>query len=572
MPPLDTAFTFAIDAAGRATFSSPTKPAPFPFTSTSSAEGLTVDASSSHKTATGRRVERSVSYGGGGFGGAGRGGGGATAEASPFRPVQPRLVSDNPFVPFTKPATPKRSRDGRRPAGGQEEGEDEDEEDAEAAQLFLSQFVQFSPSPKRAKGKDVAEDGEKTPKKAKKAGGDGEEMMVGGDRAEKKADEPRAAPAPKSTLNSHLSTSRTRSSTLPAPYPAYPSTSRPLLHSRHPSIGTALSSLSLDTSPSSFSLTHSLSTPPPSAVENASSERQQQGGGTAKTVSLPALSASLAALLAPENAPNLPDKLVALLAAVVEQGTELMAVGGDGEAQRQAEEQEQASRAAEMPPPSTRPRKPRTLSSASSGSVLLSSSTSSQPGATPRPVPRSLLLLLSISLPARPHPPYPRAFSRPLHWVYESGRETYEEQREGRSGFYAAVSAVSALQSWGLKREEERIEEDEAGEGGGRKRRASVGNGGGGKGKKRAKGSGWSRVKVEEEEEELDGGEEEEAVEYVPRPSRSRAKPTSSGPSSAEVDLVEEVDESTEEDKTQKKGKGKEHWVRRSGRPRKSRE
>ncbi|GAA5943758.1 hypothetical protein JCM1841_002011 [Sporobolomyces salmonicolor] len=77
-----------------------------------------------------------------------------------------------------------------------------------------------------------------------------------------------------------------------------------------------------------------------------------------------------------------------------------------------------------MPPPS--PATTRVLRSSSSRASPVSASAPASAPASASASPR----FATDPVPAKPHPPYPGA----LRWVYETGLETFEEQREARSG------------------------------------------------------------------------------------------------------------------------------------------
>ncbi|GAA5973487.1 hypothetical protein JCM11641_006487 [Rhodosporidiobolus odoratus] len=156
------------------------------------------------------------------------------------------------------------------------------------------------------------------------------------------------------------------------------------------------------------------------------------------------------------------------------------------------------------------------LSSLMSSTTSPSISTPSQTSTSARDPP----------VPYHPHPSYPSCFSRPLKFVYETGLETYEQQREVRT----ETRAMGTF------------------EGGGVSPRVTAGGGGGGGKKRKGRGRGrsvsWAGLVEEEEKEEENeevgakgarGGsqaagedeDEEEGMretEYVPRPTRSRGR------------------------------------------------
>ncbi|GAA5903527.1 hypothetical protein JCM5296_006850 [Sporobolomyces johnsonii] len=137
-------------------------------------------------------------------------------------------------------------------------------------------------------------------------------------------------------------------------------------------------------------------------------------------------------------------------------------------AEHELEHEEQRS----MPPPATATRVLRSSSSRGGGGGGGKSSTAASPSSASA---SSSSFAAADPVPAKPHPPYPGT----LRWVYETGLETFEEQRESRSGTGGGGGGG------GFKREMSRESASWSGSGGGRgsaTRRSGAGTTGGGAG------------------------------------------------------------------------------------------
>ncbi|BGP18426.1 hypothetical protein JCM10213v2_006492 [Rhodosporidiobolus nylandii] len=298
----------------------------------------------------------------------------------------------------------------------------------------------------------------------------------------------------------------------------YTTPARPAKPQRHPSIGTALSGLSLasaseeDGAPSSSS--------PPSTVVPLEQQQYEavKPAEEPKQSDTTALATSLAALLDKEKE-NLPASLVAVLSATLDasQSSDLGAVDalarklglleGQGEGEPDDEEGEMDVPAPSLDMALDPPAHSRTTSLASTSS--LRSIPASPPSGDAVPLTSSSLSLSqhrrssSPPAPAKTHAPYPDGFSAPLRWVYENGLETFEEARETRArGMSVRGSPPPPAPSVLSKK---------------------------GRSKGRGRSVSWASVVVKEEDEDEDMNlkeeEEGEEEEYVPRPTRSRATP-----------------------------------------------
>ncbi|GAA5960192.1 hypothetical protein JCM21900_000435 [Sporobolomyces salmonicolor] len=201
------------------------------------------------------------------------------------------------------------------------------------------------------------------------------------------------------------------------------SVSRPRPPSRTISLGAGLSSLTLDPLPRLPALalvaqpvpSTSALPPPPNPSPPASDP----------------LLDSFARLLSQRQL--LPHGLLGLLEACLHEGRVALSGASRGPSQlalrfASATAQEES---VSMPPPS--PATTRVLRSSSSRASPSSASASAS--FSPR--------FATDPVPAKPHPPYPGA----LRWVYETGLETFEEQREARSGPGACKRARSRSRS-----------------------------------------------------------------------------------------------------------------------------
>ncbi|GAA5840096.1 hypothetical protein JCM11251_000604 [Rhodosporidiobolus azoricus] len=452
-----------------------------------------------------------------------------------------------------------------------------DQEDLEGRSL-LSQWTTASPSPKRDQRRKRA-------RTITLSGPDEGQSLV----AEKTKGRPhsntislpvKAIPLPPASAPAASTSFSLLTHNLPSPasslartHSEMPSSpSRPPPPRRHPSLGTALSSLSL--------VTEEETIPPPPRPEGAPPIQLQYAPYSVLN-NVPAISAdqnalavALASLLSKDRINRLPAGLVPLLEAVVKVGTAHLvgdtategtvsriaalaglleggmgqdeAGGQGGKGDNLKEEQHDDIAVAPLLAPSAGARlQPhmRTASSCSSLSLASTTATSaysslslrshrstpslSATTVTPKHPDPLANQLPSDPVPYKPHPPYPRNFARPLCFVYETGVTSYEEQREERSAFFAGAAAAA---------EEGRFEEDWV-PGRGKRRRSGGGGkveeGRGGRKKRGKKGRevGWV-IEGDEEEDEPAGkerkakGEEEEDCQYVPRPSRSRSATT----------------------------------------------
>ncbi|GAA5859489.1 hypothetical protein JCM1840_004638 [Sporobolomyces johnsonii] len=145
-------------------------------------------------------------------------------------------------------------------------------------------------------------------------------------------------------------------------------------------------------------------------------------------------------------------------------------------ASHEHEHEEQRS----MPPPATATRVLRSSSSRGGGGGG-KSSTAASPSSASASSSSFAAAAAADPVPAKPHPPYPGA----LRWVYETGLETFEEQRESRSGTGAGGGGGGGGGAGGFKREMSRESSSWSGSGGGRRcatRRSGAGTTGGGVG------------------------------------------------------------------------------------------
>ncbi|GAA5908501.1 hypothetical protein JCM6882_001285 [Rhodosporidiobolus microsporus] len=386
---------------------------------------------------------------------------------------------------------------------------------------------------------------------------------------------------------------------------------RPPGPKRYGSLGTALSSLSLVAEEPAASTSDT----PPSEEQRPQEDAREHGPPAGHDEGTNPLAAALAALLSKEKIDLLPAGLVPLLEAAVKEGTAHLSRALDVKAEKgasrlavlaglmekkeeergeeqpatQPEEEKPAADDGEdekadvmmAPPPGVGARLQPHVGTASSCSSLSLASTSaastrsslrshrstpsfsSSTATTPLPTPVATTPSVSAfppsaPLPHTPHPPYPRNFSRPLRFIYETGESTYEEQRAERT-------------SWLAQQEQDREEEEEEWTSAAGKRRGTGGGGGRGAKKRRStrgRSVGWAD---EEEKKEGKGGEEggegeDDDAQYVPRPSRSRGTSNvslaSSAPKTEEEDDAEVPPQEVEE-RAAGRGKAKGKKARR---------
>ncbi|BGP34121.1 hypothetical protein JCM10296v2_005936 [Rhodotorula toruloides] len=333
--------------------------------------------------------------------------------------------SNSTFLPPTRNTTPtprhsaptyvpSQSGPSLHGAGGRVDGKEEDE-----GRVLFKQFTFASPSPKKNQG---------APLPVKRAASRREAAQVG--RVEGEDETMAESRRARFQLEPFSPTRGQQVYELPIPPHLVFATPRaPPTLPRLPSIGTSLCTPAID-EPSGVAAPHPQVTHvAPLALISPPSP-------------FPALASNLLQLL--ERADELPDGLVDLLEACVAEGKAALETGerqvsalasNAGILLQQAVEPERTLR---DPPGHSRS---VSLSSAFSSTSLpsLTSARSSSFSAPSSDSPYYLsrgsrgILDRLPACPPVPHPDYPRSFDRPLRFIFETGLESYEKQREGRN-------------------------------------------------------------------------------------------------------------------------------------------
>ncbi|BGO93679.1 hypothetical protein NBRC10512_004455 [Rhodotorula toruloides] len=298
-------------------------------------------------------------------------------------------------------------------AGGKV-GREEDE-----GRVLLKQFTFASPSPKKKRGAPLPM--QQTTLRREKAGrgrGEGEDETTAGSRRAR------------FQLDPFLPTRGQQVYELPVPpHLVFAAPRGPPSLPRLPSIGTTLSTLSLGEQSGVVAPGPQVTHVAPLALVSPPSP-------------FPALASDLVQLL--ERPDELPDGLIDLLEACVAEGKAALETG-----ERQVSAL--ASKAGIMPhtvvePDETLQDPPGHSRSVSLSSAISSTSlpslTSARSSSFSAPSSHSPYYLSRSSrgivdrlpaCPPVPHPDYPRSFGRPLRFIFETGLESYEKQREGRN-------------------------------------------------------------------------------------------------------------------------------------------
>ncbi|GAA6046250.1 hypothetical protein NBRC10513_002241 [Rhodotorula toruloides] len=314
----------------------------------------------------------------------------------------------------TAARSPSQSSPSLHDAGGRVDGREEDE-----GRVLLSQFTFASPSPKKKRGVPLPMEQAVSWREKVQA-----EWVEGDNKTT--AELGRAS----LQLDPFSPTGGQRVYEMPVPPHLVFATPRaaPTLP-RLPSIGTALSTLAIDEHDGHAAPHPQVTHVAPLALVSPPSP-------------FPALASDLLELL--RRADELPDGLVNLLEACVAEGKACLETG-----ERQASAL--ASRAGVLLQQVVEPEETLQNPASHSHSVSLSSAfsytslpslTSARSSSSSTPSSDSPYYLSRGSrgivnrlpaCPPVPHPDYPRSFGRPLRFIFETGLESYEEQREGRN-------------------------------------------------------------------------------------------------------------------------------------------